>query len=280
MTDKELLRKKTIQNRILFFVIIVLLILWVVSYKMYLDKEREREIGEIIHNAFSDTELETRLNKSQENLSLMDLMNFSESGDTLFISICYFPQDELKLKEIAETMEELKKDKWFDYDYAIIDIWNPRLGMVTSIETNLETMETRSYGWYDEQMDEIQQAENAKEEQEVIYQDENVIIKYAGISGKETEYKINFTIENLSDKTLTVQLRESSVNGVMATVACSIDIAPQKKAIDGASVWGESAKLTPMSAVTNFETKFHIFNDEEPKVSYDTENVIVFDTEE
>lgn len=152
MTDKELLRKKIIQNRILIFVTIVLLILWVVSYKMYLDKEREREIGEIIHNAFSDTELETRLNKSQENLSLMDLMNFSESGDMLFISICYFPQDELKLKEIAETMEELKKDKWFDYDYAIIDIWNPRLGMVTSIETNLKTMETRSYGWYDEQI--------------------------------------------------------------------------------------------------------------------------------
>lgn len=115
---------------------------------------------------------------------------------------------------------------------------------------------------------------------ELVYEDENVKIFFTGISGKETEYKINFTIENLSDKTLTVQLRESSVNGVMATVACSIDIAPGKKAIDGGTVWGESAKLTPMSAVTNFETKFHIFNDEEPKVSYDTESIIVFDIEE
>lgn len=115
---------------------------------------------------------------------------------------------------------------------------------------------------------------------ELVYEDENVKIFFTGISGKETEYKINFTIENLSDKTLTVQLRESSVNGVMARVVCSIDIAPGKKAIDGATVWGESAELTPMSAVKNFETKFHIFNDEEPKVSYDTESVIVFDTEE
>ena len=84
----------------------------------------------------------------------------------------------------------------------------------------------------------------------------------------------------MSDKTLTVQLSESSVNGVMARVVCSIDIAPGKKAIDGGTVWGESAELTPMSDVTNFETKFHIFNDEEPKISYDTESVVVFDTEE
>lgn len=115
---------------------------------------------------------------------------------------------------------------------------------------------------------------------ELVYEDENVKIFFTGISGKETEYKINFTIENLSDKTLTVQLRESSVNGVMARVVCSIDIAPGKKAIDGGTVWGESAEMTPMSSVTNFETKFHIFNDEEPKVSYDTESIIVFDTEE
>lgn len=115
---------------------------------------------------------------------------------------------------------------------------------------------------------------------ELVYEDENVKIFFTGISGKETEYKINFTIENLSGRTLTVQLRESSVNGVMARVVCSIDIAPGKKAIDGGTVWGESAELTPMSSVTNFETKFHIFNDEEPKVSYDTESIIVFDTEE
>lgn len=216
------------------------------------------------------------MEKVEENLSVLDGMSFSENNNALFISICY-KDGEFKLGDLGTAIEKVKDESWFIYDYVIIEVWNPQIGMINSIETKVDTLDNRIYEWYKEQMDEIQQAENAKEEQEAIYQDENVIIKYAGISGKETEYKINFTIENLSDRTLTVQLRESSINGIMTRVVCSIDIAPGKKAIDGGTVWGESAKLTPMSSVTNFETKFHIFNDEEPKVSYDTENVIVFD---
>lgn len=152
MTDKELLRKKTIQNRVLILVIIALLIFGGVSYNAHLDKEREREIGETIRNAMSDTK--TTLDKVEEKLSVMDYMGFHESGKTLFISICSFKGDELKMGELADAIEEAKDESWFKYDYAVIEIWNPQLGMVTSIETNLETMETRSYGWYDEQISE------------------------------------------------------------------------------------------------------------------------------
>lgn len=151
MTDKELLRKKTIQNRVLILAIIVLLIMGIVSYKMYFDEKREREIGESIRNAMSETE--TQLDKVEEKLSVMDRMTFSDSGGTiLFISIYCWPDDELKLGELSEAIEELKDEYWFTYDYAVIEIWNSKLGMVTSIETNLETMETRSHGWYDEQI--------------------------------------------------------------------------------------------------------------------------------
>lgn len=151
MTDKELLRKKTIQNRILIFAIIVLLILGVISYKRYFDEKREREIGESIRNAMSETK--TTLDKVEEKLSVMDRMSFSDSGGTiLFISVYYWPDDELKLGELADAIEEIKDESWFKYDYAVIEIWNPQLGMVTSIETNLETMDVRSYGWYDEQI--------------------------------------------------------------------------------------------------------------------------------
>lgn len=118
-----------------------------------------------------------------------------------------------------------------------------------------------------------------KTHNELIYEDENVIIKYTGITGKESQYKINFSIENLSDRTLTIQLRESSINGVMAHVVCSIDVAPGKKALDGGTVFGKDAELTPMSLIKNFETKFHIFNDSDLKYGYDTKNVVVFDEE-
>lgn len=150
MTDKELLRKKTIQNRILILLVIVLLVFGVISYNAYLDEEREREIGETIRNAMADTK--TTLDKVEEKLSVMDYMGFHESGKTLFISICSFKDDELKMGELADAIEETKDESWFKYDYAVIEIWNPQLGMVTSVETNLETMDVRSYGWYDEQI--------------------------------------------------------------------------------------------------------------------------------
>lgn len=151
MTDKELLRKKIIQIRILILVIIALLIIGIISYKTYFDEKREREIGETIRNAMSDTK--TTLDKVEEKLSVMDKMKFSESGGMiLFISIYCQLENELKLGELADAIEEIKEESWFKYDYAVIEIWNPQLGMVTSIEINLETMDVRSYGWYDEQV--------------------------------------------------------------------------------------------------------------------------------
>lgn len=146
MTDKELLRKKTIQNRILIFVIVVLLIFGFVSYKKYFDEKREREIDQSISNAMSD--LGKTVERSEEKLSVMDNMSFSENGGFLFISICHFKDDELKLGELADAIEKTKDEYWFKYDYVVVEVWNPQIGMVTSIETNLDTMETRSYGWY------------------------------------------------------------------------------------------------------------------------------------
>ena len=149
MEDKELLRKKTTVNRILICVIIALLIFVFISYKMYFDEKREREIGKIISNSMSDTK--TTLDKLEENLSVMDRMTFHDSGGmVLFISIYCWPDDELKLGELADAIEQIKEEKWFTYDYAVIEIWNPKLGMVTSIEIKLDTMEIRSYGWYDD----------------------------------------------------------------------------------------------------------------------------------
>lgn len=146
MTDKELLRKMTILNRILIFTIIVLLIFGFISYKNYLDEKRQREIGQSISNAMSD--LEKTVERAEEKLSVMDNMSFSENGGFLFISICHFKDDELKLGELADAIEKTKDEYWFKYDYVVVEVWNPQIGMVTSIETNLDTMETRSYGWY------------------------------------------------------------------------------------------------------------------------------------
>lgn len=111
--------------------------------------------------------------------------------------------------------------------------------------------------------------------EEIVYQDENIIITYTGITGTENKYNINFIIENLSDKTLTVQVRESSINGFMVDPLCSIEIAPGKKAIDKMIIWSEDAENHPMSSVENIETKFLIYNENDRSDRYETENVII-----
>lgn len=109
----------------------------------------------------------------------------------------------------------------------------------------------------------------------LIYKDENVSITYTGISGEEDDYNINFLIENTSDRTLEIQVRETSINGFMVDPICSMEIAKGKKIIDSMSISYDNAKLIPMSKVENIETKFCIFNWDDSDFGYDTENVII-----
>lgn len=112
----------------------------------------------------------------------------------------------------------------------------------------------------------------------VLYQDENVIITYDGISEGSWGggYDINLTVENLSQRTLTVQCRETSINGYMVEPICSIEVASGKKSRDEISIMGKDADFIPMNMVENVETKFHIFDFNDMFDSgYDTENIVI-----
>lgn len=148
MNENELKKAKRI-NRILICVVIFLVLFGIVTYKKYFDEKRQQEIGEIIHNAFASHK--TYMEEAEENLSVMDKMSFSQNGDVLFISI-YNIDDELKLEELADSVENAKNERWFSWNYIVVDIFHYKLGMVASIEINVDTMETRNYSWYDEGM--------------------------------------------------------------------------------------------------------------------------------
>lgn len=278
MEEKDILRKKTIINRILIVINIVLLLLGIILLNKYFDEKMEREIGESIKNAFSETE--TTWDKLEKELSVMDNMSFSENGSCLFISICYFNDGNLKMGELGNAIEKVKNEYWFNYDYVVVDIWNPQIGMVTSIETNLQTMDIRSYGWYQEELEDIEKSKLEidedlnNEEETLIYEDENIKVQYVDITGSDKQYKINFIIENLSDTTITVQFRETSINGFMVDPIGSIEIAPHKKAQDGMTMWGDEAEEYPKDSIESIEAKLHIFSDDN-SISYETENIVI-----
>lgn len=120
----------------------------------------------------------------------------------------------------------------------------------------------------------IQENTKTKETKE-IYRDENIIISYVNLSQKEDEYNINFLIENLSDRTIEIQMRETSINGFMVDPLCSIEVAAKKKSNDSARIWGSDAENYPMNKVEDIQTKFHIFDWNDDDFGYDTENIMI-----
>lgn len=114
-----------------------------------------------------------------------------------------------------------------------------------------------------------------KEESYEIYRDENVVISFAGITGDENYYDVNLIVENRSSRSITVQVRETSINGIMVNPVCSIEVAPGKKAFGSMGIIGKDATNVPKSQVTNVETKIHIFDWKDENFGYDTENIVI-----
>lgn len=117
--------------------------------------------------------------------------------------------------------------------------------------------------------------ETGIEEGDVVYQDEEVIITYDGIGERSRGYEIKLIVENISDQTLTVQARETSINGFMVDPMCSIEVAPGKKAKDGIGIVGEAAEDNPMDEVESVETKFCVYRGSGFMDSYTTDNIII-----
>lgn len=117
--------------------------------------------------------------------------------------------------------------------------------------------------------------DNLQSRDSVIYQDENIIITYIGISGEEEEYDFDILVENLTNRTLEIQAREMSVNGLMVDPWCSIEVVPSKSAIGGIGVKLDDAERNPKSSVTSAETKFHVIDWDDDNFGYDTESITI-----
>lgn len=131
----------------------------------------------------------------------------------------------MSTETLESTMDSLDK---------IYNAWEIAYGKVAELEEIITNSEGVS-----ESNTESQRKES------VIYQDKTVVITYKGLTESKygNGYEINFEVENLTEKTLTIQLRETSINGIMVNPMCSIDIAPGKKAINNAEIWEMMRKV-------------------------------------
>lgn len=153
-----------------------------------------------------------------------------------------------------------------------IEVEEPNRGETIAVQPDRDWYMGRS------EEDEIKDESPKESGDKILYQDENVIIIYEGITEGSlgNGYDICITVENLSQRTLTIQCRETSINGYMVEPICSIEVASGKKNRDAISIMGDDADSIPMNMVNNVETKFHIFDFNDMfDFSYDTENIVV-----
>ena len=84
-----------------------------------------------------------------------------------------------------------------------------------------------------EDSSDAEKSDNAADESKVLFEDSTVRITYTGTDEESWMGKgLKVTIENLSDKNISVQTREASVNGIMDDPYFSCDVASGKTAND------------------------------------------------
>ncbi len=96
---------------------------------------------------------------------------------------------------------------------------------------------------------------------EEVYNDRDVRIVYQGLN-EETLWGAEpmFYIENNREQKIAVQLRDTSVNGLMMDPSFSAEIAPGKVYIGGAVFFSSEMEEKGITQITEMETRFHIFD--------------------
>lgn len=102
---------------------------------------------------------------------------------------------------------------------------------------------------------------DAVEEGDVIYQDDMVILTYAGIEERSYGYDIKVDVNNLSGKALYVQTDDASINDYMVYSRLSSGrVEAEKKCKAVINVNGEDADDYPLDKLEKYEAKVQILD--------------------
>lgn len=116
----------------------------------------------------------------------------------------------------------------------------------------------------------------AKIEEQVLIDESGVKITATGLDEGFMGTNIKLLIENNSDKNLTVQARDVSVNGYMVDSSISTDIAAGKKVNSEITIMNSSLDECEIENIADAELSFHIFNADSWDTYLDTEPIQIF----
>ena len=110
---------------------------------------------------------------------------------------------------------------------------------------------------------------------DLAYEGNGIKIIIKGLAENESIFgpSIVTYIENTGDKDITVQTRDVSINGFMASAIFSCDVLAGKRAVDTITFMESDLEENEITAIEDIELSFHIFDSDDWKTIVDTEIV-------
>lgn len=116
--------------------------------------------------------------------------------------------------------------------------------------------------------------QTAPESRNIAYENDDIIISFVDF---DTEsfwgLDIKFYIENKGDTAITVQARDTSINGFMVDGSMSCDVLPGKMANTTLSFFSSSLEENGIEEIESVELKFHIFDKDSWNTIIDTDTI-------
>lgn len=137
----------------------------------------------------------------------------------------------------------------------------------TILDTDPIVITTNLTGVYDQIID---------DSGEIVYEEDNIRIVFQGMM-EDSLWGMEpmFYIENDSGQSITVYLRNTSVNGIMLAPTFSAEVVSGKKCIDGAIFFSSDLEEKGISEIAEIETTIHIINSETYETVVDTEPIVL-----
>lgn len=147
-----------------------------------------------------------------------------------------------------------------------LHIFNSDDFMADNIDSDPITLHTNLYGTFEQAYD---------DSGETIYDENGIKIISKGLDADQSIFgpSVILYVANSSDQFITVQARDTSVNGFMVTPTMSIDVVPGKVAISQMTFLDSDLEDNQIDNIDTIETSLHIFGEDITGSSIDTDPI-------
>lgn len=242
----------------------------IIEETVLLDEQDVKITATGLEDGWMGTELKLLIeNNSAQNLTIQ-ARNASVNGymvDTMMsadVAAGKKANDELTfltsaLKECGiDTFAEIE----FSFHIFTMEDWEDYL------DSDLITVETSAAGTY---------VQEVNREGEVLYDAKGITIIGKGLSTDDSIFGPGLIcyIENNTDGNITVQARDTSVNGYMIDTIMSQDVIKGKRAITAVTFFSSSLEESGIEDISEIELSFHIFDMDSWDTIEDTDSITI-----